>query len=78
LRLWAAIDRRLSDHTIPQLDASAEALWPANPEEADPPRWPLHLTAPRPRHAVDDVARSVGPRARAVPYRPGRAPRVTE
>ncbi len=77
-RLWAAIDRRLSDHTIPRLDASAEALWPANPEEADPPRWQLHLIEPRPRHTVEDAARSEAPMARTTPYRPGRAPRVTE
>lgn len=77
-RLGAAIDRRLSDHTIPQLDASAEALWPANPEEADPPRWQLHLNEPRPRHAVEDVARSRRSGERGAAYRPGRTPRVTE
>jgi hypothetical protein len=43
---WQAARRvlhRLWDHpfAIDSLDASAETLWPGNPEEPDPPRWQL-------------------------------------
>jgi hypothetical protein len=53
-RIGAWTLRQLLEHsfTFDQLDGSAAALWPVNPEEPEPPRWRLDLIQPRDRRAV--------------------------
>jgi hypothetical protein len=64
-RIGSGLRRHITEDpfTFDQLDASAEALWPANPEETDPPRWRLDLMEPRPLRATGgraDAARVAG------------------
>jgi len=69
-RLGSALRQQLLDHpsTIDRLDASAASLWPANPEEAQPPRWQMDDLVPRQiravrRTPVSEWATSTTPRA---------------
>lgn len=66
-RAALALVRRLLDHPheIDRLDASAASLWPANREEAEPPRWRLDLP-PAPRARIDAAERHLQPARRPI------------
>jgi hypothetical protein len=55
-RVGGRVVRQLMDHpfTIDRVDASADALWPRNPEEADSPRWRFDALGRSARSAVPD------------------------
>src|SRR5262245_33297885 len=48
-RVGDALGAKLLDHPfeISRIDASAASLWPANQEEAEPPRWRPDAWQPR-------------------------------
>jgi hypothetical protein len=47
-RAGGALARQVVEHpfSFDRVDAAATVLWPANPEEIDPPRWRLDLLTP--------------------------------
>jgi hypothetical protein len=55
-RAGGRIVHQLFDHpfAIDRMDASADTLWPRNPEESVPPRWRFDAVSEPARSAVAD------------------------
>lgn len=55
-RVGGRVVHQLFDHpfAIDQADASADTLWPRNPEESAPPRWRFEALGESVRPSVSD------------------------